>query len=410
MAKGASYRIAIPTGDNLKVTRDRVAGVMRYIADRRPNWSVRFFPGSQTQSMDSWRRNVVAWKPDGIIDPLSAMAWNTRSTAARIALLPSTCKLVAMQTCTGYSALLPSRCVHVGVDDSCIAEKAFQTLRKKGLEHFAYVHTADPLELARSRLRANTFSRLAKKASCDCTKLGYGEGLSWPRRMAQLADGLSRLSVPCGVMAYNDACAREVMDACALAGLEIPSQIQLTGVDNQEDICELVRPRLTSVVPNFEGVGYLMATRMDELLSGRKARRQSICRDALVVERESTRDLSGAARLVTKAENIIRLHACRGLPPSPKGLTALQIANALKVSRRLLDMRFRKIRAESVGSAIRRRKLEEVKQMLAETDSSIGEISYMCGFPVQTHLNAVFRREFGLTPLEYRRRSKTPAK
>ena len=130
-------------------------------------------------------------------------------------------------------------------------------------------------------------------------------------------------------------------------------------------------------------------------------------RHNIVVERETTRDLSGAARLVTAAEKCINANACQGLPPSPKGLLPSALAAALKVSRRYLEIRFKEVKGEGIAEAIRRRKLEEVCRLLRETDLPIGEIASRCGFPVQTHLNAIFRRTFGCTLRTYRQSNKT---
>ena len=46
--------------------------------------------------------------------------------------------------------------------------------------------------------------------------------------------------------------------------------------------------------------------------------------------------------------------------------------------------------------------------MLKETDLPIGEIATRCGFPVQTHLNAIFRRIYGTTLRAYRTSSHNP--
>ena len=78
-------------------------------------------------------------------------------------------------------------------------------------------------------------------------------------------------------------------------------------------------------------------------------------RHNIVVERETTRDLSGAARLVTAAEKCINANACQGLPPSPKGLLPSALAAALKVSRRYLEIRFKEVKGEGIAEAIRRR-------------------------------------------------------
>jgi LacI family transcriptional regulator len=175
-------------------------------------------------------------------------------------------------------------------------------------------------------------------------------------------------------------------------------------VDNETDICENVFPSLTSVDPDFFGVGQIAAQRMEELIAGGRSRCQTctICGVPRIVERDTTRDLSNSARLATAAEKLIRLHACRGLPPSPKGLTLKSLAAALNVSRSLLELRFSTVHGEGVSADIRREKLKEVCRLLTDTDLPIGQIAYRCGFPTQTHLNALFRRTFGSTLREYR--------
>ncbi|MBR2838404.1 MAG: helix-turn-helix transcriptional regulator [Kiritimatiellae bacterium] len=147
---------------------------------------------------------------------------------------------------------------------------------------------------------------------------------------------------------------------------------------------------------------------MEELLATGKTQNHMMCGVQRIAERDTTRDLSGAARLVTSAEKLIHSYACQGLPPSPKGLTVQSLADALHVSRSLLKIRFRKVREEGVAAVIRRRKLEEVCRMLKETDLPIGEIAARCGFPVPTHLNALFRRTFGTTLRAYRTSSHNP--
>ena len=80
------------------------------------------------------------------------------------------------------------------------------------------------------------------------------------------------------------------------------------------------------------------------------------------------------------------------------------LAAALHVSRNLLEMRFGKVRKEGVATAIRRQKLAEVCRMLTDTDLPICEIAERCGFPAQTHLNALFRRTFGTTLRKWRKK------
>ncbi|MBR3085878.1 MAG: helix-turn-helix transcriptional regulator, partial [Kiritimatiellae bacterium] len=142
---------------------------------------------------------------------------------------------------------------------------------------------------------------------------------------------------------------------------------------------------------------------MDELLTTGKAKKTSICGVKRIAERETTRDLSGAARLVTAAEKYINANACQGMPPSPKGLLPSALAAALKVSRRYLEIRFKEVKGEGIAEAIRRRKLEEVCRLLRETDLPIGEIAARVSFGEPRSLANAFRRRFGSGMREWRK-------
>ena len=400
MNKKVTFHIAIITGIYIKTIRDLTSGFLRYKAETKPFWNIKFFTSHEMQTAVNWRRNIIEWRPDGIV------VVGTKATsflAGHPSAISRNCKIVCMTLDDPkLDGQMPPRTVFVGVDDANIVESAFNLMKKRGLESLAFVHTAEASEILRSRHRAAVLHRMADKAGFSFSECGACRDDNWTSRLTSLADELAALPTPCGVMAYNDRCAREVIDACNLAGLSIPSQIQVVGVDDQQEICENVRPRLTSIEPDFEGVGYLLAQRMDELLTTGKAKKTSICGVRRIVERETTRDLSGAARLVTSAEKYINENACQGLPPSPKGLVPSALAAALKVSRRYLEIRFKEVKGEGIAEAIRRRKLEEVCRLLRETDLPIGEITARCGFPVQTHLNAIFRHAYDCSLRAYR--------
>ena len=398
MKEKRKFRIAVDTGNNQKAIRDRCSGFMRYVMERSLPWDIRFFAQWDAQDRQSWDRLILKWKPDGIcLNSLYDISDGRLKHIPNIVMFESHSKNANMK--------FPRRTIFVGIDNRQIAAESFQLLIKRGLNHFAYIHApAINAEAYHSQVRAEAFVRMSKDADFDCTefKREKSQTADWAASLVALAAELSTLPRPCGVMAYNDRVAREVIDACNYAKLHIPEQIQIVGVDNDEDICENVRPRITSVEPDFFGCGRLAAQRMEELLATGKTQNHMMCGVQRIAERDTTRDLSGAARLVTSAEKLINSYACQGLPPSPKGLTVQSLADALHVSRSLLKIRFRKVREEGVAAVIRRRKLEEVCRMLRETDLPIGEIATRCGFPVPTHLNALFRRTFGSTLRAYR--------
>ena len=377
---------------------------MRYVMERSLPWDIRFFARWEVQDRQAWNQLILKWEPDGIYLNSPHDTYQSR--------LKSSPNVIAFESPDmRINMRFPRQTVFVGIDNRQIATEAFQLLARRGIEHFAYVHPyAMNEDVSHSPVRAETFMRLAREAGFDCAEYQREKHKTadWSASMVALAAGLSALPRPCGVMAYNDRVAREVIDACNYAKLRIPEQIQIVGVDNQEDICENVRPRLTSIEPDFFGLGRLAAQSMEELFANGQTKNHITCGVQRVAERDTTRDRSGAARLVTSAEKLIHSHACQGLPPSPKGLTVQSLAAALHVSRSLLEMRFGKVRGEGVAAAIRRRKIEEVCRMLKETDLPIGEIAYRCGFPVPTHLNALFRRTFGSTLRAYRTSSHNP--
>ena len=409
MNEPTKFRIAIDTGFNPKSIRDCCSGFMRYAMERSLPWEIRFFAHWEVQDRHAWNQLILKWKPDGIyLNSLHDTSKSLLKSIPNVIAFESPDKRINMR--------FPRKTIFVGIDNRQIATEAFQLLARRGLEHFAYVHPyAMSEDVSHSPVRAETFMRMAEESGFYCTECQREKHktANWVASMVALAAELSALPRPCGIMAYNDRVAREVIDACNYAKLRIPEQIQIIGVDNQEDICENIRPRLTSIEPDFFGVGRLAAQKMEELFAKGQTQNHMMCGVLRIAERDTTRDLSGTARLVTSAEKLIHSYACQGLPPSPKGLTVPSLAAALHVSRSLLEMRFSKVREEGVAAAIRRRKLEEVCRMLKETNLPIGEIATRCGFPVPTHLNALFRRTFGTTLRAYRhsckeRHLKTP--
>ena len=398
MNEKTKFRIAVDAGGNEKAVRDRCSGFMRYVVERSLPWDIRFFDQWDAQDRQSWDRLILKWKPDGVcLNSVYNISDGRLKHIPHIVTFGSYNKNANMK--------FPRRTIFVGIDDRQIAKEAFHLLARRGLTHFAYIHApAINAGAYHSQVRAETFVRMAEETGFDSTEFQRGKSKTadWAASLVTLAAKLSALPRPCGIMVYNDRIAREVIDACNYAKLRIPEQIQIVGVDNQEDICENIRPRLTSIEPDFFGCGWLAAQKMEELLSTGKTQNHMMCGVQRIAERDTTRDLSGAARLVTSAEKLIHSYACQGLPPSPKGLTVQSLADALHVSRSLLKIRFRKVKEAGVAAVIRRRKLEEVCRMLKETDMPIGEIATRCGFPVPTHLNALFRRTFGTTLRAYR--------
>ena len=278
----------------------------------------------------------------------------------------------------------------IRLDDDAIARTSMELLVRRGFANFAYVGYA--LEPQHSNARREAIRRIAEGSGSSFASTDDADDI------VRLSEWLTELPRPCGVMTYYDMRARDVLDACRLARLDVPGQIAIIGSDNDTGLCEATQPTITSVHPDFEGGAYDGAAEFDKIIRRKPLPARTVTmtygiRD--VVERASTRDLRGGGLLVSKATAFIRLNAMR---PIKVG----DIANHCRVSIRLLELRFKAILNHGVRDEIENVRLANVKQMLHETDLSIKEIGYLCGFLSPACLCAVFRRKFDKSPQVWR--------
>ena len=213
---------------------------------------------------------------------------------------------------------------------------------------------------------------------------------------ASIAEWLKNLPKPCGVFASNDYCANQVLKICTSAGLRVPDDLAVLGVDDNPIFCVHTKPSLSSLHPDFEAEGYAAAKAMAALLSGRRISRVSMVGGTVTcTHRTSTAPCSPAGRLVRKAEEII---AARALT----GLSSDILASELGISRRLLDQRFRQITGHSVRDSIEALRLDNVKRLLKGSVLTHREIAAASGFSSAVYLETVFVKRFGMTMSAYR--------
>ena len=139
---------------------------------------------------------------------------------------------------------------------------------------------------------------LAKKGHSCARFTGAINGANWSSELYRLADWLTNLPKPCGIMAYADICAKRIYDACHIARLPIPDQIRIIGIDNDINLCENLSPTLTSIEPDFERSGYLAGRLLFDRLrksSPPKPTRLEFGTKS-VIERASTQDVKGGGR------------------------------------------------------------------------------------------------------------------
>jgi len=71
-------------------------------------------------------------------------------------------------------------------------------------------------------------------------------------------------------MACNDERSCELIEAAHIADLTLPEEVAVIGVDNDELLCNLLDPPLSSIALNLEKAGYEAAALLDRLMAGGK--------------------------------------------------------------------------------------------------------------------------------------------
>jgi len=213
-----------------------------------------------------------------------------------------------------------------------------------------------------------------------------------------LADWLKSLPKPLALMACNDDRAQDITEACKLAGLAIPHDVVVLGVDNDDLVCELTNPPLSSIAVNNERAGYEVAEMLEKLMAGKKpTKKRIIAQPTHVVTRQSTDIFAIEDAEVANAARFIHEH-------SKEPIHVDQVVNAVALSRRVLEYRFRKTMGRSVLSEIRRVRVEQVARLLTETNLSVVQIAETLRFAGIEHIARYFSKEKGMTLLQYRKR------
>ncbi|MFA7174185.1 MAG: DNA-binding transcriptional regulator [Kiritimatiellia bacterium] len=290
----------------------------------------------------------------------------------------------------------------VGTDNRKIAVMAAEYLINFRLKSFGYCgiveRTIDPWNQER---RESFVERLVQDGyKCSIFKGRYKSSQSWEQLQEAIFNWINSLPKPVGIFAANDTRARHILEACRCYGVPIPDDVALLGVDNDELICELATPSLSSIIQGTEEIGYSAAKLLDRLMDGREKKLVNLLvAPVKIVERGSTDMVATDNSVISNALIFIRKNAVGGLSVS-------QVAQGIGVSRSTLDSHFKKVIGRSVHAEILRVQLNAACHLLAATDMSLENIAKRVGFCHAQYLSNVFRVTYGQTPGEYRQRAR----
>jgi len=364
--------------------REVLRGVQQYARLHAP-WSFYLTPGDYAQEVPKMQQ----WGGMGIIARIE-----TQKTAEAIA---ATCLPAIILDMEPKYKDVGFNFSEIHPDAEAISRMAADHFLIKGFNKFAFCGVPSRIW---SVQREENFVRYLENSGFDChvyqpPKTKSHQKWSWEQNF--LADWLTSLPKPIGLMGCNDVRARQVLEACRIAGIQVPDEIAVLGVDNDELFCELSDPPLSSIAVNSQKAGYESAKLLDRLMRGQIRKPQELFVEPThIAERQSTDVFAMEDREVASALRFIRQN-------SGQAIGVQEVLQQVALSRRALEMRFRRAMGWSIHAEIQRVRLDRIKQLLFDSGLPIPRIAELSGFSSPSYMAAIFRRETGQTPLKYRK-------
>ena len=295
----------------------------------------------------------------------------------------------------------------VTLDEDAVSRMAAEYFLSHKFRNFGFIGN-NFLEFSVQRGEAFKFAVEEKGFSCSMflyhTKIGDSKKAERRRTDKQKTDWLISLPKPAAVLACNDWEAFQFVQSCRLAGFRIPEDIAVMGIGNDELICNISNPPLSSVRTPEERIGYDAAVLLDKILSGRSGKRAKkifLPPSGLVIRQSS--DISQVENpVVASALQYIQKHIA-------EPIRVEDLIEHIMVSRTLLERKFRAELGRTPLMEIRRQRILRSKQLLADTALSIANVAEACGFSSDVRLSTVFKEITGISPSEFRKTVQTPS-
>jgi LacI family transcriptional regulator len=368
--------------------RGILRGIAHYAHVHGP-WSLYAQERQLHSGIPDW---LQKWEGDGII----ARIENKRTARA---LLKFDCPVIDVLGSAHFNEI-PG----FDTDAVAVARMAAGFLLNAGFRHFAYcgyrgIPFSDRREAAFVEFmsdaghKVSVLSSLASEFPDSHIQAVEQRGLGRDNAVAQWLDSQPR---PLGLFACNDIRAQQMLNVCREQGIKVPEEIAVIGVDNDDVLCDLCEPPLTSIEPDTERIGYEAAGLLDKLMRRGRARTGITQVPPLrIVERASTD--------VVPIEDSITVTAVRFIRDNVNnGIAVKDVLNHMQRSRTDLEQRFRRWLKTSIRSEIQRRRMDRVCHLLQETDLDLNRIAEGSGFASASHLCRLFQKSFRKTPTAYR--------
>jgi LacI family transcriptional regulator len=367
--------------------KDLLRGITRYAKDHGP-WTFCRMPTHyrQTLGMDGILSWAKEWEADGVIGLFQDDDEVKKFTQAGIPVIAQDFKerLAGVPGITG--------------DYRETGRVGAEYFLKKGFKHFAFYGFNN---IVWSRERALGFEERVREAGYDVHYYEHQGAHAvdlWYYKPSELSRWLNALPKPIGLMACDDNQGHHVTEAARHANIRIPDEVAVLGVDNDEMICDLSDPPLSSIALDTEKSGYEAARVLAQMIAQKTCSAEDIIvQPTQVITRHSTDVFACKDKYIVQALKYIHDNL-------DKNLKVDQVLKEVPLSRRSLEKRFILNTGYPVYEYIYNQRIEEFTRKLLETDMTIFEIALDLGLSDSKNIARQFKQIKGITPVEYRKK------
>lgn len=286
----------------------------------------------------------------------------------------------------------------VDIDDQAIGRLAAEHLMARGYKNFAFVGRADA-HYAKQRLEG--FRSVVGEIPVYWEEFRdwrqYDE--YWRDPDEDMVGWLAEQETPLGIFTAHDPTGRHVLEAAAQAGLEVPFAIGVISANDDETVCEMARPALSSIRLPWRRLAAEAVQVIEAAWAGRCVDQPILVQPLEIVSR-------GSSSYEAVGDPIVR-RALQSLIENLSSLVSVEEwARKIGVSRRVLERRFDATLGKSPLAMMQHERVERAKKLLSTTDLSVATIAERCGFQSNERLTVNFRESTGVPPATYRKDSR----
>lgn len=209
----------------------------------------------------------------------------------------------------------------------------------------------------------------------------------------KIIEWLLSLPKPVALFCCDDQRALFITETCKIAKIRVPEDIAVLGVDDDDLLCNISDPTISSVRMDVENGGYMTCKLLHkQLTTGSKTPFNVFIVPQMVNERMSTSTFNVSDPYVLDLIQTIRHKFSRELKMT-------DILQSVPLSRRNIEMRFKKATGYTIYQYLLSVRVDHMAYLLATTARPYIDIAYEVGFRELSNVSRTFRKFKGCTPL-----------